>query len=501
MRSSAEHASTPQPRAQYHVRARRRNRTAAGTPCLQAPRASRPPQAGRRQSPLPTTPRSCPRAPARRAPTVARMSARPGAAGRAPRGRDHPGSARARGLESASKPRNRSGPDAAAAECLGGVHRHHGGARARRCGCWSTDDLLKAHGQGSDARERAGQVAGAAMGMDQKAMGAEQKATGADPKAILGADPKAMGVDPMATSYSDANPFFRLFRHLGWGALVNLGDHTLATPPALIGGLSFFQRRLERAARTCRWRGRLLGGRLPRARPPHRRSGRGGQIGAGVDISVHRSPRQRRRYATTPNTAFAVADVTALPARDEDVPVAGGSFDRVLCLEAAFHLCSGLLLRVHGRGLPGAAPRRPVRPHRLHLAHGRPGGHRAARSAGAGSAVWQIDDFELLVRYLAHARETGFLVRRTLDWTRPVVTRSLRLGGSPCGGYRAGRKALCARWPGLAGSVGWHATHRRHRRPPVRGRRGALLRPRARQAGRRKTRETMNQGNDEPGKR
>ncbi|MFF8642582.1 methyltransferase domain-containing protein [Streptomyces sp. NPDC015345] len=274
----------------------------------------------------------------------------------------------------------------------------------------------------------------------------------------------AMGTDPMAASYSDANPFFRLFRHLGWGALVNLGYYTLPTLPALLGGLAFFQRRLETRSLD-----------LLQARPGHRvldaccgrghttaRLGAAGCSALGVDISVQQIAEAVRRYGTTPNTAFAVADVTALPVRTKDVPVAGETFDRVHCLEAAFHLTPA------GRRTFVAEAFRVLRPggrfvlvdFTWHTADPTAIGPLDPR--GLVRAAWQVDGFEPLVRYLAHARETGFLVRRTVDWTRPVVERSLRLGAvfARVAATRAGREALCARWPGLREFTpsDWHAT-------------------------------------------
>ncbi|MER5556860.1 methyltransferase domain-containing protein [Streptomyces sp. NPDC002793] len=261
-----------------------------------------------------------------------------------------------------------------------------------------------------------------------------------------------MAQDHLAASYSDANPLFRLCRHMGWGALVNLGYYTLPTLPAIIGGLAFFQRRLETRSLA-----------LLEARPGHRvldaccgrghttaRLGAAGCEAVGLDITAQQIEQARTRYGRAPRTTFAVADVTALPKQADGIG-ADSSFDRVHCLEAAFHLTPAgrrallaeafRVLRPGGRFVlvdftwntddPGMIRR--LDPHRL------------------VRAAWHIDEFEPLARYLDHAREAGFVVRRTVDWTRPVTGRFVRLGTvlTRLATNRAGRRLLCLRWPGL----------------------------------------------------
>ncbi|MFH8795921.1 methyltransferase domain-containing protein [Streptomyces sp. NPDC017941] len=262
-----------------------------------------------------------------------------------------------------------------------------------------------------------------------------------------------MEEDRLAASYSDANAFFRLFRHLGWGDLVNLGYYTLPTLPALIGGLAFFQRRLETHSLA------LLG-----ARPGHRvldaccgrghttaRLGAAGCEAVGVDISDRQIAQARARYAHAANTDFAVADVTRLPRRADGVAVAETPFDRVHCLEAAFHLSP------EGRRALYTEAYRVLRPGgRLVLvdftwATADPEEIRRLDPRGLARASWQIEGFEPLERHLTNAARAGFLVRRSLDWTRPVVERSLRLGTvlTHLAGSRTGRGLLCLARPGL----------------------------------------------------
>ncbi|MEW2077280.1 MULTISPECIES: class I SAM-dependent methyltransferase [unclassified Streptomyces] len=261
-----------------------------------------------------------------------------------------------------------------------------------------------------------------------------------------------MGQDRLAASYGDANPLFRLCRHLGWGALVNLGYHTLPTLPGIVGGLAWFQRRLETRSLA-----------LLQASPGHRVldacCGRGhttarlaaaGCDAVGVDITADQIAQARARYGDAVRATFAVADVTALP-QAEGIRATNGSFDRVLCLEAAFHL--------------SPADRRALLAEAFRVL--RPGGRfvlvdfvwntddpsmiRQLDPLGLVREAWQFDEFEPLRRYLRHAEETGFVMRRTVDWTRPVIEGFSRLGAllTRMATNQVGRELLCLRWPDL----------------------------------------------------
>ncbi|MBM7167581.1 class I SAM-dependent methyltransferase [Streptomyces sp. G44] len=251
---------------------------------------------------------------------------------------------------------------------------------------------------------------------------------------------------------------------MGWGALVNLGYYTLPTLPAVLGGLSFFQRRLET---------RSL--KLLEARPGHRVldacCGRGHTVArlsasgcdaVGVDITPQQIAQARARYGHAPRTTFAVADVTALPRQAENIGTTDDSFDRVHCLEAAFHLSPT------GRRALLAEAYRVLRPGgRFVLVDftwntADPTEIRRLDPHGLVRTAWQIEEFEPSARYLAHAEETGFVVRRTADWTRPVITRFTQLGTAltRLAATPLGRRALCLRWPGLRelSERDWHVT-------------------------------------------
>jgi MPBQ/MSBQ methyltransferase len=262
-----------------------------------------------------------------------------------------------------------------------------------------------------------------------------------------------MAQDRLAASYSDTNPLFRLCRHLGWGALVNFGYYTLPTLPGMVGGLAPFQRRLESKSLA-----------LLEARPGHRVldacCGRGhttarlaaaGCDAVGVDITAHQIAEARARYGDAPRTAFAVADVTRLPREADGIRATNGSFDRVHCLEAAFHLAPAdrhallteafRVLRPEGRFVLVDFTWKTADPEAI----------RRLDPRGLVRGAWQFEEFEPLTRYLTRSEDVGFIVRRTVDWTRPVIERFMQLGTLlvHLATTGTGRRLLCVRWPGL----------------------------------------------------
>ncbi|GAB2887401.1 hypothetical protein GCM10027074_64740 [Streptomyces deserti] len=256
----------------------------------------------------------------------------------------------------------------------------------------------------------------------------------------------------LASAYNDDSVLFRVLRHLGWDSLANIGYFTLPTMPlAAVAGPVPFQRRLARRSLA------LLDAR-PGQLVLDAGCGRGdttAQLAAagcralGVDIQPAQIDQARRRFGGRPGAHFAVADATALPRRAAEIPLTDGSFDRVHCLEAAFHF--------------GHAGRRSFLAESFRLL--RPGGRLvlvdvtsrtdqpigALDPSGLVRRTWRFDDIEPYGQYPLMARAAGFTTHRILDWSTPVLHRPAQLCALFAGtaSTRIGRRALCLRWPGL----------------------------------------------------
>lgn len=256
----------------------------------------------------------------------------------------------------------------------------------------------------------------------------------------------------LAGAYSDESVLFRVLRHLGWDDLANIGYFTLPTLPlaALVGPV-FFQRRLARrslALLDARPGQLVLDAGCGRG-DTTARLGAAGCRALGVDIQPSQIDQARRRFGSRSGVRFAVADATALPPRAADIPLSDGSLDRVHCLEAAFHFghegrTSFLsecfrLLRPGGRLVLVDVTSRTDQP------------IGALDPNGLVRGTWRFDDIEPYERYPLMASAAGFTTHRVLDWTTPVLHRAARLSALFAGtaSTRAGRQALCVRWPGL----------------------------------------------------
>ncbi|MFF6881158.1 class I SAM-dependent methyltransferase [Streptomyces sp. NPDC012474] len=256
----------------------------------------------------------------------------------------------------------------------------------------------------------------------------------------------------LTSAYSDDSVLFRVLKHLGWDDLANIGYFTLPTlPVAALAGPVFFQRRLAR---------RSLG--LLNARPGQlvldagcgrgdttARLGAAGCRALGVDIQPPQIDRARRRFGSRSGARFAVADAKALPRQAADIPLQDDSFDRVHCLEAAFHFGhegrasflgeSFRLLRPGGRLVLVDVTSHMDQP------------METLDPNGLVRRTWRFDDIEPCERYPLMASAAGFGTYRILDWTTPVLHRAAELSAlfARTASTRAGRQALCVRWPGL----------------------------------------------------
>ncbi|MET9574347.1 SAM-dependent methyltransferase [Streptomyces sp. DT199] len=254
----------------------------------------------------------------------------------------------------------------------------------------------------------------------------------------------------LSSAYNDDSVLFRVLRHLGWDSLVDIGYFTLPTLPLVVlTGPVPFQRRLARrslALLDARPGQLVLDAGCGRG-DTTARLGAAGCRALGVDIQPAQIDQARRRFGDS--ARFAVADATALPRRAAEIPLTEGSFDRVHCLEAAFHFGhegrrsflseSFRLLRPGGRLVLVDVTSRTDQP------------IGSLDPNGLVRGTWRFDDIEPYGRYPLMASAAGFTTRRILDWTTPVLHRAAQLCALFAGtaSTRAGRQALCVRWPGL----------------------------------------------------
>ncbi|MCX4695623.1 class I SAM-dependent methyltransferase [Streptomyces sp. NBC_01408] len=265
----------------------------------------------------------------------------------------------------------------------------------------------------------------------------------------------------IAASYSESNPLMPMLRAMGWGALVNLGYYPPMFMPALIArGVAPFQRDL--AARST--------GLLQLGADDHvldAACGRGytsdlmartvRQVMA-VDLVEDQIKQARERFGTNPRIHFVVADVTDLraiePGRFPDQ-----YFDKAHCLEAAFHFGPlgrrAFLEEMHRVLKPGG---RLVLVD-LVLKGSDPSEIHDADPQGIVRDTWSFEEIETLGRYRQHFRDTGFRLGAELDWSRPVMERTLqqlRISAALTASA-IGRRLTVLRWPELAslGPADW----------------------------------------------
>lgn len=232
----------------------------------------------------------------------------------------------------------------------------------------------------------------------------------------------------LAEAYeTDKNPLFSVLHSLGWGDLLNLGYFTPLTLLRLPGGLSSFQEDLV---------SRSLG--LLRIQPGEqvldvacgaghttRRIAEQGAFVTGIDLYPPHVAQARRQHGDDVRTNFLQADATDL----RSAPAFGdAAFDKVHCLEAAFHFGPdgrrAFLEEAYRLLKPGG---------RLVLvdfawATGDPAEINAADPGRVVRDTWAFEEFEPLDRYIRHAIDIGYRPCRVHDWTRPVARRFMTVG-------------------------------------------------------------------------
>lgn len=254
-------------------------------------------------------------------------------------------------------------------------------------------------------------------------------------------------------AYDGSSPAFRGLEAWGWGELVNLGYYPLLALPGLVFGMAPFQRRLVARALDLlapRKGERVLDAGCGRGGATVRIAARGADV-VGVDLLPENVAEAQARFGGDPRVRFAVGDVTRLSGCTADVDLSDGSFDAILCLEAAFHFGakgrrafleeSWRLLRPGGRLVLVDFAWSDSRPERIEELDPR----RHVRD------TWRFSEFEPLERYRVTARELGFVERAFRDWTTPVTARFQWIATflARTGNVRAGRALWCTLRPKL----------------------------------------------------
>jgi len=224
----------------------------------------------------------------------------------------------------------------------------------------------------------------------------------------------------VANSYDGSNVVFRLLRLESWGpALMNLGFHRFGSPFSMLNlftNLELAQQRLvSKSAELLeiKCRHRILDAACGRGKSSFIiHCAHPGSSVVGVDLLERNIQVARTLFDQIQNLSYVTGNAMALDFRDE-------SFDRVICLEAAFHFPDrSQFLREAFRVLsPGGklivvdfawnsdADRRRLNSPEVRLVRD----------------IWQWDDMYSIPEYPRIARESGFRMLSSHDWSHRVT--------------------------------------------------------------------------------
>jgi MPBQ/MSBQ methyltransferase len=244
----------------------------------------------------------------------------------------------------------------------------------------------------------------------------------------------------MADTYNGSKLPVKFLIASGWGPLLNLGYFELKQLPSLIGGLNHFQRYLAKKSVE------LLNPQ-PNESILDLACGNGwttqfiaqhGSKTTGLDLCELHIKSAQSSFGKEGNISFIQGDATHL----DDVATPN-SFDKIHCLEAAFHFGP------EGRKALLNSAFRVLKPGGTFVLVDitwRTNYPEQIDDIDPGNGfrkTWQMELFEPFERYTKNARAIGFVEREILDWTRPVM-RILDVAALAIymGQYSLTRKAL-----------------------------------------------------------
>jgi SAM-dependent methyltransferase len=283
----------------------------------------------------------------------------------------------------------------------------------------------------------------------------EAEAGGRRRMQAVAASPRSAAI---AAAYDASSVTFRVLRAFGWGPLLNLGYYRFSPPLTLLNFLvtplvatPFFrlpaaQLRLVNKAVAlldCGAARRVLDIGCGRGTSSYLIATAFPQAHViGLDLLPDHIAVAHTLYINTPNLAYVTGDAMQLDFADR-------SFDRALCLEAAFHFSDrGRFLRELARVLESGGRAVIVDFMWKNDAARRLCEDDATRLV---RAAWQWENFDSVRAYQDHARASGFAIETCLDWSRHVTAplRTIFDGVARLAGSRLGRALMTRYHPPL----------------------------------------------------
>lgn len=230
----------------------------------------------------------------------------------------------------------------------------------------------------------------------------------------------------VTASYNGSNAVYRILRDSSWGpALMNLGWFTFRGPMGFMNlttNLCDLQRSLAYRSiglMEVREAQKVLDIACGRGMTSYmiRRMHPSSNV-TGLDLLPENIQIGRNLFGSQPGLEYTQGDATNLPFPD-------GSYDRIHCLEAAFHFPNRDRFLAESARVLRAGGRMVV----IDFVWGKEA-YREKRMSPAGKVVreiWQWEDLFTLDEYRGYAEKAGMTLKANYNWTNRVSTPNTRL--------------------------------------------------------------------------